>query len=173
MIDKFKISNLKFKMSAFTLIELLVVISIIGVLMGIGFVAFKQAQAAGRDTKRKADIEQIKTALELFHEECGRYPSILAELSTGAPFKASCQANDPEVTYLAKTPQDPLYPTYTYWYGGTSGGHTVCAYLERESGSGYKVDGYTVCLGRGGRWLFDVSCGAAICNYSVLTRRDD
>lgn len=151
--------------TAFTLIELLVVISIIGILMAIGFVAFKQAQAAGRDAKRKADLEQIKTALELFHEECGKYLNTLDTLSSGAPFKASCQANDPEVTYLEKTPQDPLSPTYTYNYGGSTNFHTLCAYLERGGGDVSCWDGLR------GRYISPTSCGSNNCNYVVTTVR--
>lgn len=159
----------------FTLIELLVVISIIGVLMGIGFMAFKQAQTAGRDAKRKADLEQIKTALELFHEECGKYPSILSKLNTGDPWEEDCDNDGTKEVYLAKMPQDPLYPTYSYYYGGSTNFHTLCTYLERGDAGGYKAAGYTACWnGLSGRYLFNLtaaSCGAAACNYSVLTVR--
>ena len=50
----------------FTLIELLVVIAIIGILASFAIASFTSAQAKGRDSRRKADLDAIKKALELF-----------------------------------------------------------------------------------------------------------
>ncbi|KKR60925.1 MAG: fibronectin type III, nonfunctional [Microgenomates group bacterium GW2011_GWC1_40_35] len=66
-----RISEIK---RGFTLIELLVVISIIGILVGFGTVAFDNALEKGRDTKRKNDLTAVKTALELYFEDNHRYP---------------------------------------------------------------------------------------------------
>ncbi|MCK9439130.1 MAG: prepilin-type N-terminal cleavage/methylation domain-containing protein [Patescibacteria group bacterium] len=60
---------------AFTLIELLVVIAIIGVLATLAVVALQQARQNARDAKRMADMKQVQTALELFFNENGRYPT--------------------------------------------------------------------------------------------------
>lgn len=49
----------------FTLIELLVVISIIGILAAFIVASFTTAQQKARDSKRKADLDAIKKALEL------------------------------------------------------------------------------------------------------------
>ncbi|PKM91298.1 hypothetical protein CVU82_01720 [Candidatus Falkowbacteria bacterium HGW-Falkowbacteria-1] len=59
----------------FTLIELLVVIAIIGILATLAVVALQQARSRARDSKRVADIKQAQTALELFYNENGRYPT--------------------------------------------------------------------------------------------------
>src|SRR3990167_7174569 len=66
-----RISEIK---RGFTLIELLVVISIIGILVGFGTVAFDNDIEKGRDTKRKNDLTAVKTALELYFEDNHRYP---------------------------------------------------------------------------------------------------
>ena len=50
----------------FTLIELLVVIAIIGILASFAIASFTSAQAKGRDSRRKADLDAIEKALELF-----------------------------------------------------------------------------------------------------------
>ncbi|PKM91841.1 hypothetical protein CVU82_01380 [Candidatus Falkowbacteria bacterium HGW-Falkowbacteria-1] len=63
------------KKKAFTLIELLVVIAIIGILATLAVVALQQARSRARDSKRVADMKQVSTALELFFNENGRYPT--------------------------------------------------------------------------------------------------
>ncbi len=59
----------------FTLVELLVVIAIIGILATLAIVALQQARQNARDSKRVADIKQMQTALELFANQYGRYPT--------------------------------------------------------------------------------------------------
>jgi prepilin-type N-terminal cleavage/methylation domain-containing protein len=61
---------------AFTLVELLVVIAIIGILATLAVVALQQARSRARDSKRVADVKQTQTALELFFNEQGRYPTV-------------------------------------------------------------------------------------------------
>ena len=59
---------------AFTLIELLVVISIIIVLMGLLFPAFRGVQDQAKRTQAKNDLTQIVTAVNAFYTEYGKYP---------------------------------------------------------------------------------------------------
>lgn len=63
------------KDTAFTLIELLVVISIIIVLMGLAFPAFRGAQDQAKKVQAKNDLTQIVTAINAFYTEYGRYPT--------------------------------------------------------------------------------------------------
>lgn len=58
----------------FTLIELLIVIAIIGILATIIIVSFTNAQAKARDNKRKADIQAISSAVEMFYVDNKVYP---------------------------------------------------------------------------------------------------
>ncbi|MEP6699586.1 MAG: type II secretion system protein [Verrucomicrobiota bacterium] len=64
---------------AFTLIELLVVITIIVILMGLLFPAFRGVQDQAKRTQAKNDLAQIVTAVNAFYTEYGKYP-----LPTGA-----------------------------------------------------------------------------------------
>ncbi len=50
----------------FTLIELLVVIAIIGILSGLIIVNLSGAQNAAKDAKIKADLDQIRSAAEVY-----------------------------------------------------------------------------------------------------------
>ena len=58
----------------FTIIELLIVIAIIGILATLVLTNFQGAQAKGRDTVRKNDINSIYQKLEEYYNENGGYP---------------------------------------------------------------------------------------------------
>ena len=60
--------------NAFTLIELLVVITIIVILMGLLFPAFRGVQDQAKKTQSKNDLTQIVTAVNAFYTEYGKYP---------------------------------------------------------------------------------------------------
>ena len=62
------------KNSGFTLIELLVVISIIGFLAALVTVSLNSARMKARDARRKADLTQIRKALDLYFDKYGYYP---------------------------------------------------------------------------------------------------
>jgi len=64
------------KNQAFTLIELLVVVAIVGLLSAVIMSSLNSARGKGRDAKRLADVEQIRTALQLYWvDNGGTYPS--------------------------------------------------------------------------------------------------
>ena len=66
----------------FTLIELLVVIAIIGILATLAIVSLTNARSSSRDAKRIADLKQLQTALELYYNDYGSYPTLLSDLSS-------------------------------------------------------------------------------------------
>ncbi|MEI7620805.1 MAG: prepilin-type N-terminal cleavage/methylation domain-containing protein [Candidatus Falkowbacteria bacterium] len=94
---------MSFKRSAFTLIELLVVIAIIGILATISVLALSNARAKSRDARRVGDMKQVQTALEMFFNDNGRYPTE-AEFLTGKIFSTSTNNT---TTYMAQTPISP------------------------------------------------------------------
>lgn len=145
------------KKLGFTLIELLVVISLIGVLMGILLVSFQGTRRSARDGRRKADLEQIRSALEIYRSDCGSYPS---GLSFGGILTGSCPTS---TTYMATVPQDPLYSTYEYRYRRdptNSSLYALCAYLEGETA----VTGTCTLANCGGNCGTGINCNYKVCN---------
>lgn len=62
----------------FTLIELLIVITIIGILAVALVPRIAQGPARARDVSRKADLQNISVALELYYSDNGAYPRDVA-----------------------------------------------------------------------------------------------
>ncbi len=59
----------------FTLIELLVVIAIIGVLSSVVLASLNTARTKGQDAARISSVKSLKTALEMYYNDNGGYPT--------------------------------------------------------------------------------------------------
>ena len=129
----------------FTLIELMIVITLIGVLAAVILSVMNPVtqQQKARDGRRKSDLEQIRTALEMYRAD-----------NNGIYLSGNGKASDvlPGLSpYLSNFPSDP--GSYQYYYSGSSVSYSLCAYLERESPA-------AVCGG--------ATCGSGTtCNYQV------
>lgn len=98
----------------FTLVELVVVMAIIGVLATLLMVNFVNVSARGRDGTRKSDLQQMRTALELYRSDVGSYPETANFPTCGSPFT---NPNDTGVVYMQKVPCDPKNAApYVYQY---------------------------------------------------------
>ena len=113
------------KQKGFTLIEILVTVSIIALLTSIGLVSYASFNRQARDAKRKADIEQIRGALELYRSDEGTYP-LTADFLFGSSLTEGTN------TYLSKIPQDPQNSSSgrKYYYTSDGTDYTVAAALE-------------------------------------------
>jgi prepilin-type N-terminal cleavage/methylation domain-containing protein len=72
----------KKKRFGFTLIELIVVITIIAVLTAIGVVSYSGVTRKSRDSRRMADLEKYRIALEMARQVGSTYPADLTTLKT-------------------------------------------------------------------------------------------
>jgi general secretion pathway protein G len=136
----------------FTLIELLVVISIIGILLALSFFGIANARKASRDAKRKADLELIRSGLEMYKADCNEYPPTSWSLSSplrGNNSSAACSTSN---TYISLVPTDPMPDARNYLYAATATTYKLCASLE---GGGTAIS----CGGSS-------DCGET-CNYQV------
>jgi prepilin-type N-terminal cleavage/methylation domain-containing protein len=122
------------KQKAFTLIELLVVISIIGLLSTLAVVALTNAQKKSRDTKRRSDLKQISTALELYFDSNNGYPS------TSGNWWGNCSGYGSHPTSGSNGWVPNLAPTYmgVLPLDPKPNGAGGC-YLYRSNGTDYKM----------------------------------
>ena len=127
----------------FTLVELLVSVTIITVIAGIALVSFRGAKAVARDSERKTELEEIRSALEVYRVDNGDYP----DTTTGETL-----ASELESDYMAEIPLDPLDSTYSYRYESDGMTYNLCAYLEAEDPASAGCTG---------------DCGSGACNYGV------
>ncbi len=120
----------------FTLIELLVVIAIIGLLSTLSVVALNNARSRARDARRVADIKQIQTALELYHNSANLYPLTAAVQFTGTGTIAHGGNTFMNPVPKAPTPADGDCPTGSnYIYTSADGSTYTLQYcLGSETG---------------------------------------
>lgn len=118
--------------SGFTLIELLVVAALIIVITSIGMVNFRASNQKARNSKREADISQVRSALELYRATNSAYP--IYSSSNQVTNFANLMNDNGFRAYLA-TPSitDPVNTApYRYTYQSAASGftYTICYYAE-------------------------------------------
>src|ERR1700722_17695704 len=101
------------KQKGFTLIELLVVIAVIGLLASILLVALNGARSKARDAKRKADFQQLNTALGLYYDaNNNQYPNCPPGPTWSNSTDANWNTTGCLITalkpYMSKLPVDPI-----------------------------------------------------------------
>lgn len=139
------------KNKGFTLIELLVVISIIGALIALSIFALESARKTARDSKRKSDLETIRSGLEIYKSDCGTYLSILPAVGSSLTGTATC--SPASVVYIQSVPGDSIAGrNYSYVTISPYSTYKLCAALEQTSSVTYDVSG--------------CGCGTT-CTYSV------
>lgn len=115
----------------FTLLEVLVSATIIAVLTAIGIVSYSSVNKRSRDVKRKSDLEQIRSALEMYRSDnSSQYPNIGAGFLDAQGLSTSLV----NAGYMPAIPNDPS-PAGSYYYdaidtAGIYSSYCLCANLE-------------------------------------------
>lgn len=144
--------------AGFTIIELLIVIAIIGILATLVLTNFQGAQAKGRDTVRKNDINSVYQKLEEYYNENGGYPDgdLTSAVLPGIDAEALLDADGAgftETFSTSATATEPTLPDGTDEYiyaaygctnataqatvGATCAKYYLASFLEKEAG-GYR-----------------------------------
>ena len=99
---------------AFTLIELLIVVAIIAILAAIAVPNFLEAQVRAKVSRVKSDHRTFGVAIESYHVDNNRYPSVFTSITTltsPVSYMTASTIIDPfGVSY------DPNYPGPLYGY---------------------------------------------------------
>lgn len=109
---------MKIQRSGFTLIEVLVAATIIAVLVAIGMVSYSSVNKRSRDAKRRGDLEQMRSALELYRSENGYYPAV----NTLGWDTAANLSTELVPSFMPSIPSDPKSPDIRYSYKPTTPG---------------------------------------------------
>jgi general secretion pathway protein G len=108
------------KRQGFTLIELLVVIAIIGLLSSIVLAALNMARERAMIARAQTDLNQIRTAMQMFLHDNGELPPI-GDLCSACDYP-SCLVPEWELTmnalvnggYISRIDRDPWGNPYCY-----------------------------------------------------------
>jgi prepilin-type N-terminal cleavage/methylation domain-containing protein len=124
----------------FTLVELIVAITIIAVVTAVTVVSFAGTNKRARDSRRMADLEKIRIALEMVKQVGVTYPATGAFSTVLVP------------DYIQSIPTDPKSNIYLYERGVTNYTYYLYAVMEDVGNTNY-ITG-------------DKGC-TATCNYRV------
>ncbi len=115
------------KQKGFTILEMVVVIGIIAIIATIGLSSYTSVQKKAKDSRRMADVELIRAAVEQYRSNNNAYPPAVPYPSgnTGICDPTGCASG----IYLQKLPVDPdKTQVYVYQYIN-SADYSVCALL--------------------------------------------
>lgn len=122
----YSLSHHKASRKGFTLIEVLLVVVLLSILYVVGLSSYSRIQEKSLDQRRKADIEQVRLALEQYRSVNSAYPA--ASGASGLPFGTS-GLTDANNTYIELLPQDPQYPVRQYHYATADDDYVLSAEL--------------------------------------------
>lgn len=121
--------------SAFTLVELMVVVVILGLLATIVTVSVRDYLVQGKQGTTRAEIAQMKNALELFYTEVDRYP----DSDEGLALLQRKTDQHPQ-GILQGDLLDPWGKDYIYIYPGLHGAYDLCSFGANAQSGGTGAD---------------------------------
>jgi type II secretion system protein G len=128
------------RVRGFTLIELLVVIAIIGLLSSVVLASLSQTRSKSRDSRRIADLDQIRKALEIYYHNLGDYPDCLYSGNHSAG--TACGTVLEGSGYIPSVPKDPS-TSAQYSYAHTSPGNCAAVSSLRKYHLGASLESHS------------------------------
>jgi len=95
------LSTNKNKKNGFTLIEMLIVFALIGILVGLGLPQYKYATKRARESVLKENLFQMRTLIDQYYADKGKYPYSLQALV--------------DEKYMRAIPIDPITGSSETW----------------------------------------------------------
>src|SRR5256714_9459020 len=128
----------KIKQQGFTLLEIMLVVSIIVIILGLRISNLDNTTAIAKSMRVQADVQAVKTQLQLYESMNGFYPSS----EQGLQALVTQPQNDPRPTrwyqLFRELPKDPWGSDYIYRYPGVKnpGGYDLfSAGADRQAGT--------------------------------------
>ena len=118
--------NFASKYKGFTLIELLVVVAIIGVLASVIVASLSNARIKTRDAARMSNVRQIRSALEFYYNDYGRYPNAWDSVTPALTSFLVPQ-------YMPSVPDDPYSPGSTGYASVSPNSYVMYVYYEGKA----------------------------------------
>ncbi len=154
---------------AFTLIEMLIVVVIIGILAAALIPRLQSVQGRARDTKRKADLSQIGSALSVYKSDVGSFTALSGTTTSGLTTTLVTNGS-----YITAIPTDSDAST---WNANSTtpinGGYYAFATLARNgsTGNAFILGARTETDGTSSNWVYasatSASGGAIIANTNA------
>lgn len=116
----------------FTLVELLVVIAIIGLLSSVVLASLESARVKARDAHRKATLDQLALATEIYFDDQGSYFWTDGWVETNGSVDVNIVP-----AYYPEVPRDPLGTQYQYWRKDYRSGSYSCMTAGTNRQFGY------------------------------------
>jgi len=132
--------------SGYTIIELLITITVIGVLVSIGIIAYSGIQMQAKNTQRQGDLELVQHLLKSYYMKNGEYPPTTANPTSN--WKAidvrtddTCLNGSSQADWVPNMTQ--ALPQSSAQYGAGVDGVTGC-YLYVSNGDQYVLSAWNM-----------------------------
>lgn len=112
----------------FTLIELLVVVAIIGILSSIVLASLNKARIKGADAARISDVQSLKTAIEMYYNDNGGYPTSNGAANGDVVMSDATITGKLVPTYIGSMPALLIADGDHYYAGGVTSGVSNAGY---------------------------------------------
>jgi prepilin-type N-terminal cleavage/methylation domain-containing protein len=142
----FNMVGKKWNSKGFTLVEMLIVIALIGILAAALVEKMDAALAQARDTRRKADMRKLQSALMTYYARNQQFPATgvnwyVSEIGAGGIYRADWIPNLAP-TFIPVLPHDPRGGKTTNTNAWCINTGKIRSFYYKSDGQNYKLGSY-------------------------------